>query len=603
MKRRAALKALGLGAAATAMSQAPSVSSALFQHGVASGDPLDDRVIIWTRITPQGSAAASIRLSWEVTTEDGKVAARGDTATDAARDYTVKVDVSGLAPGTRYRYRFIHDGAASPTGNTRTLPVGDVDKLTIAACSCSNYPYGFFNVYKEMAANQDIDIVLHLGDYIYEYGVNTYSSKAIEDAGRRVKPAAEIVALEDYRERYALYRRDKDLQAVHAAHPFMLIWDDHEFTNDAWKGGAENHQPEKEGDWSTRRAAALQAYEEWMPTRADLDKPWRSFDIGNLARIMLLDTRLWGRDKQLNYAKDFSLITAAFDVSDDAAPTLLKTGADASQADTIKTLPIVFDMRQTPPTPILDYSELAQFDPKTAPTYLMYLPDVDAFKARLKAPDRQLLGPDQESWLEDAFITSKERGQTWQILGQQVLMGRINIPENAADFVGNQTGYIADRIRWLAKLAAFGLPLNMDAWDGYPAARERVLGHARKHGQNVVVLAGDTHNAWVSELADTQGPVAHEFATASVSSPGFEGYVPADPAIIEKGFLDASPTLKWVDAQHRGYLTMRFTHKDVETQFHRISTVKSTEYERLEPVRFQLTAADDAGEQSLTKLV
>lgn len=609
MKRRAALKAIGLGAAATAMSAPPRSDDvgAIFQHGVASGDPLQDRVILWTRVTPADlPASAAIAVVWEVKDSSGSVIVSGETATDGNRDYTVKVDAKGLDPNTVYTYRFYVGDMGSAIGTTKTLPVGDVSAITLAACSCSNYPYGFFNVYREMAKNQDIDLVVHLGDYIYEYALNTYSSKEIEAAGRTVLPEREIVSLKDYRQRYARYRTDPDLQAVHAAHPFLMIWDDHEFSNDAWQNGAENHQSDKEGAWAERRDAALKAYEEWTPTRANMAAPWRSFDFGNLARLMLLDTRLWGRDKQLNYAKDFDLQSVEFDVSDPETPILLTGRGAANPASMRERHPLVFDLRSKPPKPITDYETLSQYDAKTAPPYLKPLPDISAFKKRLNDPARSLLGKDQEEWLKEAMFASKLKGQTWQILGQQVLMGQIAIPNNIASFVKDQTGYIADGVRALAQLAGYGLPLNMDAWDGYPAARDRVLSHARNNANNLVILAGDTHNAWLNELTvldeDKAVQVGYEFATASVSSPGFDGYFPADTDIIEEGFLNASPTLKWMDAKHRGYATLSLTPKHIDVTFHRVSTVKARDYDVIEPRRFRLNAASQIGENTLETL-
>lgn len=597
IKRRTALKSMGLGAAAAALSApiAAQEEPSPFQHGVASGDPLSDRVILWTRVTPAPGQAGPITITWEIadTSNPEEPAASGTAIAAAAKDYTVKVDATGLKPDTRYIYRFRMGEASSPIGRTLTLPVGDVARMTIGVCSCANYPFGFFNVYREMAENADIDLVLHLGDYIYEYRASSYTPKSLADSGRTPEPLNETVTVQDYRTRYARYRSDPDLQAVHAAHPFLLIWDDHEVANDAWKGGAENHQSDSEGPWQERRAAALKAYEEWMPTRADMRRPWRSFDFGNLARIIMLDTRLWGRDKQLDYETDFDPRTIPFDVTDPKNPKPIATpnARATAAAKKIARLAVPFDFREIPARPVMDYETLSNFDPATAPDYLAYLPDVGGFKEKLDSPSRSMLGPEQEAWLGPQLDASKKRGQPWQIIGQQVLMARIGMPKNLADFVDGETGSKADAVRKLARLAPYNLPLELDAWDGYPAARERLFEQLRQNARNVVVLAGDTHNAWVSELADAKGKVGHEFGAPSVSSQGFDAYVPAAALpTVESSLKSASPGLKWVEPQHRGYMTLSFTPDRVETSFHFLSTALSRDFERLEDQRFVVRA-------------
>ncbi|MDT7837756.1 alkaline phosphatase D family protein [Aquabacterium sp. OR-4] len=278
---------------------AGAATAAVFQHGVASGDPLADRVILWTRVTPPVLRSA-ISVQWLVATDAAftRVVLRGQAKTHPARDYTVKVDAIGLQPGTTYYYRFTAEGADSPVGRTRTLPTGAVDHLRIAVASCSNHAYGLFNAYARIAERADLDLVLHLGDYLYEYGANQYGSL------RTPEPATEMVSLSDYRQRHAQYKRDADLQAAHRQHPFVCIWDDHEITNDTWKDGAENHQAATEGDYAARVAAGLQAYYEWMPIRAvdtrDLRKNHRAFKLGNLVDLLMLEERLSGRAQPLS---------------------------------------------------------------------------------------------------------------------------------------------------------------------------------------------------------------------------------------------------------------------------------------------------------------
>ncbi|MGD9905586.1 MAG: alkaline phosphatase [Vicinamibacterales bacterium] len=273
----------------------------VFRHGVASGDPRADRVVLWTRVSG-AAAGAAVPVRWTLAENPTltRVVARGEVPTGAARDFTVKIDVPGLSPATTYYYRFDALGARSPVGRTRTLPTGAAARIRIALASCSNYPHGYFNVYGRIAARTDVDVVLHLGDYIYEYEQGRYADPALTD--RAVDPPHEIRALDDYRRRYALYRSDPDLQDVHRQHPFIAVWDDHEIANNTWRDGAQNHQPD-EGEFRLRRDAAYRAYLEWLPVRAtgSARQPliYRSFAIGDLADLVMLDTRLAGRDVQV----------------------------------------------------------------------------------------------------------------------------------------------------------------------------------------------------------------------------------------------------------------------------------------------------------------
>lgn len=456
-----------------------------FAHGVASGDPLADRVILWTRLGVDDGSTVALR--WELASDAAfaTVVASGTAEAAAAQDHTVKVDAGGLQPGSAYWYRFSALGVTSPVGRTRTLPAAGATQVRLAVFSCSNYPTGYFNVYAEAALRNDLDATVHLGDYLYEYARGGYASEDAAALGREVEPATEILSLADYRARHAQYRLDADLQALHARAPMIAVWDDHEITNDTWREGAENHQPATEGDFGTRRAAALQAYHEWMPTRVDApDTIYRSFDFGNLVSLHMLDTRVIGRDEQLDYADYFTA-----------------SGLDAA-----------------------------------------------AFAADLSDPTRQLLGATQTTWLQQRLAASSA---TWQVLGQQVLMGRMNIPapillealqpgsgvsvsDYAAIVAIAQTAPATLTPQQLAILAQPSIPYNLDAWDGYAVARETLLGTARALDKNLVVLAGDTHNAWASDLRDLAGnAVGVEFATPSVSSPGFEAFfTEEDPAAL-----------------------------------------------------------------------
>lgn len=537
-----------------------------FDHGVASGDPLADRVILWTRATP--SRDETLTLAWEVAADEdfASIVASGEAQTDDMRDYTVKVDAEGLAPATTYWFRFRHGDAVSPTGRTRTLPTGAVSQVKLAVFSCANFPAGYFHVYAEAARRGDIDAAIHLGDYIYEYAREGYASEQAAELGRQVEPANEIVSLADYRQRHALYRSDPDLQALHAAMPMIAVWDDHEVTNDAWLEGAENHQPDTEGDFALRKAAAIRAYHEWLPTReqSPLNRIYRRFDFGDLLSLHMLDTRLEARDKQLSFATYLSGL-----------------------------------VRNPDP-----YAALAAF--------------VSAFARDAGSPDRQLLGTAQTEWLRQGMAQSTA---TWQVLGQQVLMAPVQLPMPvlmgmlaAAGELDGATlppGLAVDPATYVsllqrqamgdpsltpaeqALLALPCLPYNLDSWDGYWAARDAVLEAARDLDRNLVVLAGDTHNAWGSELRDAAGtPVGVELATSSVSSPGFEEYLagagtPEELATLVTGLANLNTiqaargwagSLKYADTSRRGYMVVTATHDEVRADWHYVDTVKEENY-------------------------
>lgn len=500
----------------------------VFTHGVASGDPLADRVVLWTRIAPRPGPQHPVQ--WEVALDAGfrQTVRRGTAFARAAADWTVKVDVTGLPPGRTLHYRFHALGRTSMAGRTKTLAVTAVTQVRLAVFSCSNYPAGYFHAYAEAARVSDLDATIHLGDYIYEYGRDGYASQDAAALGRVSDPPEEIVALADYRRRYAQYRSDPDLQALHAAAPMIAVWDDHEIANDTWREGAQNHQSATEGPFEARKAAALQAYHEWMPTRlsdpARPDRIYRSFTFAQLVDLHMLDTRLVGRDLQLDYA---NYIGAG--------------GFDAAR-----------------------------------------------FVADIGQPSRQLLGAEQTAWLTQRLASTSA---TWTVLGQQVLMGRMNVP---APLVLGQISFSAYSAllvkaqlapgtltpQELAILAQPAIPYNLDAWDGYAAARETVLGAARTFDKNLVVLAGDTHNAWANDLQDAVGrQVGVEFATPAVSSPGLEEYFPSeDPVAVAAGLEQIIGPLVYANTKERGFLLVTATPDECRAEWRYVSTVKSASY-------------------------
>jgi alkaline phosphatase D len=317
---------------------APVATHEFFQHGVASGDPLPTAVVLWTRVTPTADATPgsgrgpSATVAWQVATDATfrRPVRSGAFTTSAERDHTVKVDVTGLNPETTYFYRFVfqgpwRDAQVSPVGRTHTAPAADAlpERLRLGVVSCANLQAGWFTAYRHLAERDDLHAVLHLGDYLYEYGPGGYGYGA-DDVDIRVHdPAHEIVSLADYRQRHAQYKQDPDLAALHRRYAFITTWDDHESANDAWQDGAENHDPATEGEWSERKAHAARAYDEWMPIRmegtAALDdgtRMYRRFRFGQLAELTMLDLRSY-RDQQV-----------AMGSPDAADPDRTLTGAD-----------------------------------------------------------------------------------------------------------------------------------------------------------------------------------------------------------------------------------------------------------------------------------
>lgn len=318
--RRDVLRAAGTfavaGAAASPLRLPSAVSAPAatgkFRHGVASGDPIPGGVLLWTRVTPTEDAlpgtgaGPEVTVTWEVSNSPDfrRIVARGATPTGPGRDHTIKSDVRGLQPATTYWYRFRMGREVSPVGRTRTAPAtgAPMDRLRIGVVSCANLQAGWFSAYRHLAAQPDLDLILHLGDYLYEYSPGEYQARDV--VVRPHDPAVEMTVLEHYRRRHAQYKQDPDLQSLHAAAPFVVTWDDHESANDAWSGGAENHTEGAEGRWQERRAAAQQAYAEWMPVRYDAGgQLYRRLAFGSLASISMLDLRSY-RSEQISGPTD-----------------------------------------------------------------------------------------------------------------------------------------------------------------------------------------------------------------------------------------------------------------------------------------------------------
>ena len=521
----AGLGVAGLGAAGCATTGDVASSKGAFQHGIASGDPTQTSVLIWTRVTPELEGPMSV--AWGVARDSGfkDVVKRGTFNTGPERDYTVKVDVQGLEPGQLYYYWFSVGRTSSPGGATRTLPATGVSDYRMAVVSCSNWPFGYFNAYREIArrgAQGKIDAVIHLGDYIYEYSINGYGSAIGKELGRNHVPEHETITLADYRQRHAQYKSDPDLQAAHAVAPWFCTWDDHESTNNSYRTGAENHQADTEGDWSVRKAVAVQAYLEWMPVRDPeagkaREAIWRKFEIGDLATLFLLESRLVGRGEDITYGE----IYLAADVDRPAI--------------------------------------------------------VDRIKARINDPNRTMLGFEQEAWLADGLKQSAAAGKKWQVLGNQVTMAKVQMPDLQRHLTPEQYATVPQGAKRSYSTARWGLEWNPDAWSGFPQARERLYQAAKAANARLVTLTGDTHTAWANELHDASGQKRGvEFGCTSVTSNGAGDSLP----LKELNWLmpEANDEVVYYNAFSKGFTVLTLTADQVEAEFVKVSTVKSRDY-------------------------
>lgn len=517
-----------------------------FNYGVASFDPTDSNVIIWTRYEK------TTLLSWQIAKDKEFVSIvdEGKLRPQAKFDYTIAIDIQDLPANSKFYYRFFNEEEKekSVVGETITLPSNSnvVSKMSFAVASCANYMSGLFNVYDAMA-NSDIDIIIHLGDYIYEYEEGGFGTNADTVRLDRVhEPRTEILNLEDYRTRYKQYRSDVSLQLAHQKKPFICVWDDHEITNDAFNNGAENHTEETEGNFEIRKQTAIQVYSEYIPIRSEFNDPsliYRSFDFGNLLSLHMLDTRIVGRDKQLSITDFFT-----------------STGIDTA-----------------------------------------------SFQTALLDPSRKMLGDTQLSWISNKLKNSDAK---WQILGQQVLMARMFMPVELLSAFNVIATEIATKGEASPSTLAFFsktlvdlttikegilrndptlnstekarvetvIPYNLDAWDGYAVEREKLF--SAFANKNVINLAGDTHNAWFSDIKNATGEkVATELATASISSSGFESFLPIEAI---EGFEQAITVLindlHYFNASERGYLEVEITMAEVTAKWNFVDTLATSNY-------------------------
>ena len=497
-----------------------------FIHGVASGDPLPDSVIIWTRVTPDAAYPnARIPVSFGVFEDEAmeRPVKYGQGYAVPERDYTVKVNLTELEPDKEYYFRFsakVTSGdVASPIGRTRTTAASGGSPVKFAVISCSNYPFGRFHVYREIANTGDLDAVIHLGDYLYEYGIDGYGGTVGQEIDCNHEPPLEIVSLDDYRTRH-----------------------DHESTNNSYRSGAENHNPEQnEGNWSDRKQAAVQAYLEWMPVRDPAvgkarEALYRRFDFGDVASVMCLETRLTGRSDEISWFAELG-------------------GLEASEIPFAATNTMI----------------------------------------RVQDPERTMLGAAQEAWLDQELKSSTETGKSWQVLANQIVMARVRPPNFTQTMTDEQKA--AQDVGYIQQLIPFsqlGLPFNLDAWDGFPAARDRLYASAKEAGARLVTLTGATHTAWGNTLVDADDEQRGvEFGCTSVTSPGLGTYIKEVPDLGTQ-FEDANPEVDFHDPFDNGWILVTLTQEEARADYKKVTDVTQETYTSSDVATY-VTARDGEG--------
>jgi alkaline phosphatase D len=508
-------------------------ASTVFAHGVASGDPDISSVVIWTRLS---GLEGILNTTWRVATDETmfNIVATGSAQTEQSRDFTVKVVVRDLHPGQQYFYDFQVSDETSLTGRTKTLPVGHVENLVFAVVTCSNYAFGYFNAYEAIANDPSVDLVVHLGDYIYEHGADGFGADVASRIDRVHVPSHETLTLDDYRKRHAQYKTDASSQAMHAQQPLIVIWDDHETANNPWMDGAQNHDP-SEGDWSARRQASLQAYYEWLPIRepsvaGTKAEYWRHFKFGDLVSLITLESRHTGRSQQISYGEYLPNLTSV------------------EQAQKFR-------------------------------------------ESVLNDTSRNMLSEDMESFLAAELKESVTASRRWRLIGNQSVIAKSTSPKLNKPFFEELLKSLdeagSDKLKSLTRFGDLELPDDLDTWEGYPAARERFYNIAKSAGANdLLVLSGDSHSFWANQLFDENNiAMGLELGATGVTSPrsllvlGDEGLKRFD----ESNAAD-NEEIVWSDGRHRGFIRLSISHQKVHADFIAVSNVETRDYV-IQPIR------------------
>jgi alkaline phosphatase D len=494
-----------------------SLMNGVFPSGVASGDPTSNSVVLWTRcVAPDEAQPSTAVIAVEVAEDDGftRLVFSRRVAVPPHDSGCVKVDVPGLRPGRPYVFRFFSALGASVVGRTMTAPNGP-EPLTAAFVSCANYPAGFFHAYRDVASDNSVDVCVHMGDYIYELGRDAYVGMSptvfsVPERLSRLSPVGELQSYDDYSARYALYRSDPDLQALHAAKPMLCIWDDHEFVNDAWRGGAPGRPENDRSAWIRRRRAARKAWFDWLPVRSfprEVDRIYRGLQWGS-SSLFLLDSRLIGRSRPMDYAGALAPYVEASD------------------------------------------SRLAE----RAQAYVA---------SGWNDSRRTVLGSAQEGWLDRGLSASARSPDIWQIIVQSTLFSPLRTPTVAPALASQALSDAARaRIKLDARLTSLGSELTWEGgWGGYPAARARLIRSLTNAQGNAIIVGGDYHNAFAYNVFHGHGAgrkvCALHATSSSVTSAGLESRLTgADAGGREAAYRAVDSDLAWCDLTHRGYLKL-----------------------------------------------
>lgn len=617
-----------------------------FDHGVASGDPLYDGIVLWTRITPRvlhnplakpSKTAAEYRIKWFVyTSADLKTVAQSGTATTSAeRDFTVKADVKGLKSGPQYSFRFQYEYILSDVGSFRLpVPPGQrMERLKFFLYSCANWGFGYFNAY-DVGSRYNLDFWVHLGDYIYEYGVNTYPSpnQAVryERQPLGLQPPHEIKSLDDYRRRHALYRMDQGLQALSASAALVPIWDDHEFANNAYKDGAENQSPADGISWKSRKHNAAQAWHEWMPIRDTPSNFYainRTLQFGDLATLFMLEDRVTARtnsgqdgpEGDPNNTPDADTVAAGIV----GATPPSKWGSSIRKQ--ILQLKNIFDTRRTGSNEtmlsvaqeaVLARGTKAASSPGTHQTvwqqYLGGLVMLDKnrpdLEAAISAARRRGDNANADVWREALNnLTKGAAGATYTSYSPTAS----NLNDLGKSFP--VTSAVAAAARATVALGRYKVQDNMDSWTGYIADRNRFL-KAIDSATNPVVYGGDSHNFWGGYLykVDPKGyfglnkttpatgpPTALEFDVGSVTSTGAESEAIVPLELINQAYKASSPGLLIADVRYKGGLYVQLTHESQHVEYVYVNSIATKNYEAFCGLAYDVQARPTSASREL----